>query len=219
MSATVFYDLDHTLIGCDSDYEWGRFLVASGDVDAESYAIENQKFYNDYVNNTLDAHTYLQFVLKPLAEINPERLQMLRAQFLQKHIKGAIREKAQRLIAQHREQRMRQVVVTSTNAFIAEPIVHALGLSVLIAPHPEIKDGRYTGELLDGSCFRADKPMRIVAWAEDAGVQLGETWGYSDSFNDCPLLEFVDHAIAVDPDPKLRAHAENLGWDIISLAD
>ncbi len=219
MNATVFYDLDHTLISCDSDYEWGRFLSASGEVDTERYAIENQKFYDDYVNNTLDARAYLQFVLEPLAAIDPERLQQMQAQFMQERIESTIREKARQLIVRHREQGMRQVVVTSTNAFIAEPIVRALGLSVLIAPQPEIKDGRYTGKLLDGPCFRTDKPERAAAWAEEAGVRLGETWGYSDSYNDCPLLEFVDHAVAVDPDPKLRAHAEKQGWDIISLAD
>ena len=79
--------------------------------------------------------------------------------------------------------------------------------------------GRYTGKLLDSSCFAADKPERVRAWAEQEGIRLGETWGYSDSFNDIPLLEFVDQPVAVDPDPTLRAYAQERGWEIISLRE
>jgi len=219
MNATVFYDLDHTLIDCDSDYEWGRFMVDSKEVDAETYAIENQKFYDDYMNNSLDPRAYLRFVLEPLRKIDSDRLQSLREQFFEERIRPTIRSRAEQLIAEHRAQGMRQIVITSTNAFIAEPIVEVLGIPTLIAPHPEIQDGWYTGELLDGPCFAQDKPKRIIAWAEQEGIDLGETWGYSDSFNDRPLLEFVDHAIAVDPDPKLHEHALSQGWEIIRLTD
>ena len=95
--------------------------------------------------------------------------------------------------------------------------MQALGILALIAPQPEMRAGEYTGELLGSSCFAADKPKRIRAWAGQQGIRLGETWGYSDSFNDLPLLEFVDRPVAVDPDPSLRTHAREQGWEIISL--
>ena len=219
MDGTVFYDLDHTLIGCDSDYEWGQCLADSGAIDGDNYRARNQAFYDDYRQGRLDPLAYLEFVLAPLGEIDPERLEALRADFLDTRITPALRPRARQLIAEHRQANLRQVVVTSTHAFIAEPIVQALGIPALIAPRPEQRDGRYTGALLDGPCFAADKPRRIQAWAQEAGLQLGETWGYSDSFNDIPLLEFVDHPVAVDPDATLRAHAEQQGWDVVSLAD
>ena len=217
MNATVFYDLDHTLIGCDSDYEWGQFLADSKEIDGDAYRTRNQGFYNDYQNGTLDPVAYLKFVLAPLGQIDGQRLEELRVQFMNTRVFPSLRPKAQQLIAEHRKQGLRQVVVTSTNTFIAEPIVRALDIPALIAPQPERQAGRYTGELLDSSCFAADKPKQIQAWAEREGIQLGETWGYSDSFNDIPLLEFVDHPVAVDPDPPLRAHAQQQGWEIISL--
>lgn len=217
MNAIVFYDLDHTLISCDSDYEWGQFLADSGEIDGDAYRARNQAFYNDYQGGTLDPVAYLEFVLAPLGKINGQRLEELRARFMETRILPSLRPKARQLIAEHRERGLRQVVVTSTNAFIAEPIVQALGIPALIAPQPEMQTGQYTGGLLDSSCFAADKPKRIQAWAEREEIRLGETWGYSDSFNDIPLLEFVDHPVAVDPDPSLRAHAREQGWEIISL--
>ena len=217
MNATVLYDLDHTLIRCDSDYEWGQFLADSGEIDGNAYRTRNQAFYRDYRGGTLDPVAYLKFVLAPLGQINGQRLEELRMQFMETRIRPSLLPQAQHLITEHRQRGLRQVVVTSTNAFIAEPIVRALAISILIAPQPELRAGRYTGELLDSSCFASDKPKRVQAWAEQEGIELGETWGYSDSFNDVPLLEFVDHPIAVDPDPSLRAHAQKQGWEIISL--
>ena len=219
MNATVFYDLDHTLIGCDSDYEWGQFLADSGDIDGDAYRARNQTFYDDYRRGTLDPVAYLEFVLAPLGKIDRQRLEELRAQFLETRILPVLRPRARQLISEHRQRGLRQVVVTSTNAFIAEPIVQALGIPTLIAPRPEMQAERYTGKLLDSSCFAADKPKRVQAWAEQEGIRLGETWGYSDSFNDIPLLEFVDHPVAVDPDPTLRAHAQERSWEIISLCE
>ncbi len=217
MDATALYDLDHTLIGCDSDYEWGQFLADSGDIDGDAYRTRNQAFYDDYRSGTLDPIAYLEFVLAPLGQIDGRRLEALRAQFLETRILPVLHPRARQLISEHRRRGLRQAVVTSTNAFVAEPIVQALGIPALIAPRPEMKAGQYTGKLLDSSCFAADKPKRVQAWAEQEGVPLGETWGYSDSFNDIPLLEFVDHPVAVDPDPALRAHAQEQGWDILSL--
>lgn len=218
MNATVLYDLDHTLIGCDSDYEWGQFLADSGEIEGDAYRARNQTFYEDYHNGTLDPIAYLEFVLAPLGQIENQRLHALRTQFLENRVRPSLRPQAEQLIAEHRQRGLRQIVVTSTNAFIAEPIVQILGIPTLIAPQPEMQAGRYTGKLLDSSCFAADKPKRVLAWAEQEGVRLGETWGYSDSSNDLPLLEFVDHPVAVDPDPALRAHAQEQGWEIISLS-
>ena len=219
MPATALYDLDHTLLSCDSDYEWGRFLAESGAVDAEDYRSRNAAFYADYRRGTLDPYAYLEFVLAPLGRIEHARLMRLREQFLRAHVRPCLRPGARRLLADQRRCGFRQIIVTSTNAFIAEPVAQLLDVGTLIAPQPEMRDGRYTGKLRGGACFGSDKPRRVAAWAEQAQVELGETWGYSDSVHDRPLLEFVDHPVAVDPDPGLRAHAQRRGWDIISLGE
>ncbi len=218
MNETALYDLDHTLIHCDSDYEWGQFLSNSGVIDGEAYQIRNQEFYDQYLAGTLDPNTYLEFVLKPLSEIEPDQLSRLRESFLEEKIRDALRNGAQRLITKHREAGFRQIIVTSTNAFIAQPIAELLQIETLIAPHPEMQNGRYTGKLLDGPCYGEQKPKRILAWAQQQQVELGKVWAYSDSFTDVPLLEFADVPFAVDPDPQLRTHALRMEWPIISLS-
>ncbi len=67
MSLAIF-DLDNTLLGGDSDYLWGRFLIEQGLVDGEVYERENQRFYDQYRAGTLDIYEFLAFMLRPLAE-------------------------------------------------------------------------------------------------------------------------------------------------------
>ena len=112
MNATVFYDLDHTLIGCDSDYEWGQFLADSGNIDGDAYRARNQTFYDDYRHGSLDPVAYLEFVLAPLGQIDGQRLEELRAQFLETRILPVLRPRARQLISEHRQRGLRQVVVT-----------------------------------------------------------------------------------------------------------
>ena len=215
---TVIYDLDHTLISCDSDYEWGQFLADSGAIDGSAYRLQNQKFYQDYLTGTLDPDTYLAFVLAPLAQLDPPRLQQLRMQFLQERVQPSLRPKAQELVVRHRTRGLRQLIATSTNAFIAAPIAQIFGIETLIAPQPEVRDGHYTGRLLGKHSYGPGKPLRIQEWAARENIELGETWAYSDSSTDIPMLSSVTHPVAVDPDRHLREHAMRLGWDIISLA-
>lgn len=66
--ALAIFDLDNTLLGGDSDYLWGEFLVKNGYVNAETFAAQNAQFYEDYKTGNLDIMAYQRFALKPLSE-------------------------------------------------------------------------------------------------------------------------------------------------------
>jgi HAD superfamily hydrolase (TIGR01490 family) len=114
------------------------------------------------------------------------------------------------------------VIVTSTNAFITRPIAAAYGVEHLIATEPEIHDGRYTGRVAGIPAFREGKVIRLHDWLAARGRRLADfdqSWCYSDSTNDLPLLEAVTHPVAVDPDADLELRARDRGWPVISLRD
>jgi phosphoserine phosphatase len=79
----------------------------------------------------------------------------------------------------------------------------------------------FTGRARGTPTFREGKIVAVNEWLASQGRRLAdyESWFYSDSLNDLPLLELVTHPVAVDPDPTLRARAESRGWHIISLRD
>ena len=217
--ALAIFDLDNTLLNGDSDYLWGQFLAQQGRVDAKHYEKENQRFYDEYVDGTLDIFEFLEFSLAPLSQMNMSELTQLHNRFMDECIRPIITKKSRALIQQHVDQKDTLLIITATNLFITAPIAEELGIENIMATDPEIIDNRYSGKVSGIPCFREGKVERLMIWLKENGDNLADSCFYSDSHNDLPLLELVKKAIAVDPDDTLRSHAEMKGWDIISLRD
>ncbi len=216
MSLAIF-DLDHTLLSDDSDYLWGKFLAQQGIVDGAVYERENQKYFDDYKAGTLDIFAFLSFSLKPLTQLSAENLTNLHAKFMQQCIIPVIAAGTPALIQHHRDHGDTLLIITATNRFITAPIAQYLGIPNLLASEPEMIDGRYTGRITGTPCYQHGKVTRLNEWlANNEESLLGSSF-YSDSRNDIPLLEMVDHPYAVDPDETLRATAKANRWPIISL--
>ena len=213
----ALFDLDNTLLEGDSDVSWAQFLIEEGVLHPNEYHAKNLWFAERYKDGTLDIHEFLEFQLAPLAAHPRERLEAWHRDFMQRKIRPMIRERAVDLIASHADALC--AIVTATNRFITEPITSELGIEHLVATEVEEIDGRFTGRPHGTPCFREGKIERVDAWLAERGARIGdfESWFYSDSLNDMPLLERVDHPVAVDPDPILAAHAAGRGWEIISL--
>ncbi len=217
--ALAIFDLDNTLLGGDSDYLWGEFLVEQGLVDRAYYTRENQRFYDEYRAGKLDIHEFMAFSLEPLTRYSIVGLGALRARFIEQKITPILLPAAEALLRKHRQQGDYLLIITATNRFVTEPIATLLGVDDILATDPEIHDGRYTGRVEGTPCFREGKVERLEAWLAASGGNLAQSWFYSDSHNDLPLLELVTHPVAVDPDETLARHAELKGWPIISLRD
>ncbi len=216
----ALFDLDNTLLAGDSDYEWAQFLIEQGVVDPEVYQAGNDRFYRQYVDGTLDIHEFLDFQLAPLARHPRAQLDEWRERFMAAKIRPIMLDKARDLIRHHAARGDLCAIITATNSFITRPIAEAFGVPHLIATEPEIRDGRFTGKSAGIPCFRDGKPRRVTEWLLERGRRLdefAESWFFSDSRNDLPLLELVSRPVAVDPDPVLAETARRRGWTILSL--
>lgn len=214
----AIFDLDNTLIGGDSDYEWGQFLVRKGIVDAEHYAAQNARFYEQYKDGTLDIFAYQRFAMAPLVGRSAAELAQWHEAFMRESIAPLDLPKARALIERHRLQGHRLLVITATNRFVTEPIVRWLGIEEIIATEPAMSaDGGILGEVMGVPSFQDGKVKRLESWLSAQASALEESWFYSDSHNDLPLLRLATHAVAVDPDERLRLAAEQAGWPVISL--
>lgn len=218
MKLTIF-DLDNTLIAGDSDHAWGDFLITKELVDPIEHAKKNDHFYLQYQQKTLDIHEYQAFVLKPLIQLSQQTKQSLHDEFMQTVITNLRLVKSDDIIKKHQEQGDKLIIITATNSFIAAPIGKWLGIDTVIATEPETIDGYFTGKLSGTPCFQEGKITRLNQWLAQQQQKFTQTTFYSDSINDLPLLEHVDHPIAVDPDDALWAHADSKNWPIISLRD
>lgn len=213
----AIFDLDNTLLAGDSDYLWGQFLVEQGRVDAVAYERQNQIFYQQYQDGTLDIHEFCAFSMAPLAAHPLPELLAWRAQFVREKIEPIVAPLAPALLEKHRMRGDHLLIMTATNRFITEPIASLLGVDSLIATDPEFVDGRYTGRLSGTPNFREGKVTRLDQWMAEQSLSRAHLSFYSDSHNDLPLLLRADAAVAVDPDARLREEAQRRGWPVVSL--
>jgi HAD superfamily hydrolase (TIGR01490 family) len=216
----ALFDLDNTLLTGDSDFEWSQFLVEEGVLERELFEARNLAFYEQYKAGTLNITEFLEFQLAPLARHSRKTLDEWHAEFMHRKVRHMMGDKARDLVAKHRSAGDVCVIVTATNSFVTAPIAREFGVENLIATDPEQKNGEFTGGVAGVPSFREGKVARMESWLTERGWNWGsfaETWFYSDSLNDLPLLAKVKHPVAVDPDATLRAHAEKQGWMIISL--
>ena len=177
----AIFDLDNTLIAGDSDCLWGEFLIEMGKVDAETYRAGHEKYYQD-------------------------ELHQWREKYIAEKIRPIILEQALTLVEEHRQQQHELLIITATNRFLTEPIANIFGIDNLIACEPEIVNGQFSGHAVGTPSYAEGKVKRFNDWLAEQDADFGESWFYSDSHNDIPLLKQVDHPVAVDPN-----------WKIISL--
>jgi HAD superfamily hydrolase (TIGR01490 family) len=216
----ALFDLDNTLLNGDSDFEWSQFLIRIGVLDRELFEAKNLAFYEHYKAGTLDIHEFLDFQLKPLSRHSRKTLDEWHQRFMREQALGMITQPARELVDRHRAAGDVCVIITATNSFVTAPIAREFGIDNLIATEPEHKDGEFTGNVADVPCFREGKITRLDNWLAERGWSLdsfADSTFYSDSLNDLPLLCKVKHPVAANPDPTLRAHAEQHGWRIINL--
>jgi HAD superfamily hydrolase (TIGR01490 family) len=218
----ALFDLDNTLIGGDSDFEWAQFLIGKGVLDRELHEAKNLEFYEQYKAGTLDIAAFLDFQLAPLARHTRAELDAWHQEFVSTHIRPLISSAARRLVARHADAGDLLAIVTATNSFVTGSIPREFNIPHLIATIPAQESGRFTGQPRGTPSFREGKIVRVEAWLESLGLWLGsfeKSWFYSDSLNDLPLLEKVTHPVAVDADPTLAQVAAERGWLRISLRD
>jgi HAD superfamily hydrolase (TIGR01490 family) len=218
----ALFDLDNTLLSGDSDFEWAQFLISQGVLDREVHEARNMEFFEQYKAGTLDIHEFLDFQLAPLSRHSRAELDTWHLEFIRTRIRPIITPAARQLVARHADNGDLLAIVTATNSFVTGPIAREFNIPHLIATIPAHDNGRFTGQSRGTPSFREGKIVRVDAWLESLGLWLGsfeQSWFYSDSHNDLPLLEKVTHPVAVDADETLTRAATQRGWQQISLRD
>jgi HAD superfamily hydrolase (TIGR01490 family) len=216
----ALFDLDHTLLPLDSDHGWGEFSIAIGWCDREEFGRRNDAFFADYQAGRLNVPDYVRFATAAVVRQGPAAAAAAHERFMQEVILPAMTPAAVQLVRRHLEAGDTVVITSATNEFVTRPIAEAFGVRHLVATElVRGGDGWFTGEIAGIPNMREGKVARMTEWLAARGLAWGdvESTFYSDSMNDVPLLERVDHPVATNPDARLRALAEERGWRIVDL--
>jgi HAD superfamily hydrolase (TIGR01490 family) len=216
----ALFDLDRTLLSNDCDEAWIEFLIERGALDGASFRERNRVVAERYRNGEVGLLEYTEFYVSTLQSHPVSRLEAWRNEYLHEKILPAIPAAARELVGRHRAAGDLSVLTTAACRFLTEPISRELGFEHLIATEAEMRDGRYTGKVAGTPNMREGKMARLDSWLIERGRRLTdfrESWFYSDSRNDIPLLSRVTNPVAVNPDATLAALAADRGWPALRI--
>ena len=217
----ALFDLDHTLLPLDSDYQWADFLARTGRAgDPAEAQRRNEELMDLYNAGQLTAEAAAAFMLGLLSRASMAELAEWHENFMAEVIRPAILPVAQQLVQKHLAQGDLCAIVTATNEFVTAPIARAFGIPHLIGTIPEVRNGQFTGKIEGTPSFQAGKVVRVNAWLSSLDTSLSDfdaTYFYSDSINDLPLLDVVTHPVATNPSPALRKLALERNWQVLDL--
>jgi len=219
VAAAAFYDLEGTLVRTNLVHTLGFYarnqpgLISSLKKSAATlvslpiFAITDQ--YSRKVFNDLYFKRY-----KGQSE---DRLRFFAQELFEAVLKPAIFPGTYELIEKSRSLGLRQVVVTGALDVSINHLMAHLGITEYVANRLEFVNGLATGRLLPPVMAAATKASWIRVYAEREGISLSDSYGYTDSMSDLPMLSIVGHPAAVNPDMRLRQTALHHDWPILSL--
>ncbi len=217
----ALFDLDHTLLPLDSDYQWAQYLALNGHAgDPEQALRRNDELMDRYNAGTLSAEESYGFMLGLLTLGTVEQLEHWRSDYIKQIIQPAVTPQALELVNNHANNGDLCAIVTATNNFVTKPIAPLFNIKHLVATEAELKEGKYTGNMVGKPCYQEGKILHLNNWLAGMGFKpsdFEEIWFYSDSINDLPLLEAVSHPVATNPSPSLRKIAQERSWKTLDL--
>ena len=146
-----------------------------------------------------------------------DRLVTLAEELFEDVIEPNIYPRAKDLVDESRRAGVRQVLISGAHDFTLRPLARYLGVDELIANQLEFDGGYATGKLAKPFVAGATKAEIMRQYAKKHGLDLAESWAYSDSFSDYPMLAVVGHPTAVNPDLRLRSIARSYDWPVLDL--
>lgn len=130
--------------------------------------------------------------------------------WVQPHISDAARAAVKR----HQEAGDLVLIATGSSRYAAEPLAHELGIEHIVSTELHVEEGVLSGEVDLPLCYGVGKLRRVALFLKERGAEPADVVFYSDSITDLPLLSAARTPVVVNPDPKLRLHAERMGWRI-----
>ncbi|MDX6664495.1 MAG: hypothetical protein QOG68_701 [Solirubrobacteraceae bacterium] len=212
----AFFDLDRTLMAGSSGLHWARAAYRAGLVGRRQMAS--------------DAWANLKFRLRGSTDEETEAVKERLGEFLEGRrvrdferlgpqvLAGVLPRMYERMLEtayNHQDEGRPVYICTAATQDMADTLAVVLGFDGAAGTRLGKRDGLYTGRFEGPFCYGEGKPIRMREIAERDDLDLAESWAYSDSASDLPMLRAVGHPVVVNPDAELAREAATQGWDVM----
>jgi HAD superfamily hydrolase (TIGR01490 family) len=209
----AFFDLDRTLVACNTGRLFLRDLRRRGEISL-ARAIRAMGWLARYHLSLIDLDAMAHKILEGLRGWSEPEFAERCQRLVEKEVLPHLQLAGLRKIDEHRRAGHVLAILSTSPTHITRPVAHVLGMEHTLSTQLEVESGRFTGRLVSPACFGPGKVHWAEAFGRERSVDLDQSWFYTDSYSDLPMLERVGHRVIVNPDPRLRRTARQRGWAV-----
>ncbi len=210
----AIFDLDNTILRADSDYEMVNFLISKNLIN-KKYKKLNDDYFASYGSGDLDIDEFSEFSLKPFIGMTESEIEIIVADFYQKVLVKRFNPYILSILDDHKNQGDIVILASATNSLVVSYVAKMIGLDEFVSSVVNFSSGLCTGTVRRPHALGEGKLVLVTKFLRDRNLGFNNTFFYSDSINDEPLMRKVEYPIAVNPDTRLLTLSRSLGWDVL----
>jgi len=216
-SVAAFFDVDYTVLKASSSVLYVKYMRRQGRLGSLDM-LRVGWYVILYRTEIVDFARVIAQLARTAAGDSEAETRALCDRWVREIVAQHISEDARGRIEYHRAMGHRPVLLSAATQYVNGPLAEHLGLGDdFLCTRLEAKDGLLTGRLIEPACYGAGKLHWASQFAIQQGVDLDASYFYTDSHSDLPMLRAVGHPVAVNPDVRLRRHAQRAGWPILTF--
>ncbi len=212
----AFFDMDYTILAGSSGLIYLRWLRRSGRLSPLRWA-RIMRWVGLYMAGATDFPHMMAHLTAQAAGADEAEAWRMTGEWFGTTLRAYITDAARQRVAWHQEQGHQVAIISAATPYVVCRVAADLGLAgdACLCTQLVVRDGRFTGDIVEPACYGAGKVTLAQQYAAEHGVDLSQSYFYSDSDHDLPLLEAVRHPIAVNPNRRLAPLASQRGWPIL----
>jgi len=213
MKPAAFFDMDRTLVRCNSGTLWIQWLRARNEI-SRYRALRALGWIVQYKLAILDMEAIITRLIAEMKGDDEGEMRRKCLEFTRDNVLGEVAPKALQALERHRREGHMVAILSSSTPYVTEPLAEHLGIEHVICTRLGVDGGKFDGTHIRPACYGPGK----VHWAEEfarrQGVDLANSFFYTDSYSDLPMLQRVGVARVINPDTRLKRHAQRVGWPV-----
>lgn len=218
-TAAAFYDLEGTLVSTNLVHTLGFYARRQQGIWQTAKksigTLAKLPFFG--LTDLYSRNVFNEVFFRSYEGFSQDRLRYFSDELFEEVLKPAVFDGTPELIAQGKKIGQRQVLLTGALDFTIDRLMNHLGIDDYVANQLEFVNGYATGRVLPPVMASATKAKWIREYAERESINLSESFAYSDSISDLPMLSIVGHPVAVNPDFRLKQTALQHDWAVLDL--
>jgi putative phosphoserine phosphatase/1-acylglycerol-3-phosphate O-acyltransferase len=213
----ALFDMDHTITWENSGLSFVRYAREKGIVN-RGHLLRSMFKIILYRLSLLNIERWYEKNMEILSGTSLVEMESFCSAWFEVTLKRAIYKEARYLIDDHKQKGHRVAIISNSPIFFVKPMAELLEIKDIVCTQVEVRDGILTGKIIKPLCYGEGKRMYAQEWASRNGVELAESYFYTDSYFDIALMKVVGHPVATNPDMRLRRASVSLEWPILEFA-